>query len=168
MENWILRPPFCAASTQQGSTRKPKLFCIPQRPLVCQPLIAPHAKNFKLVSAQAGMGAWAYNAIARHLQDQAEVLPIELPGRNSRAKERPETDLKHLAKQIADVIQAIVGSRWLGCKLACAPFLLHSPEIPYLIFGHSMGAWLAFEAVQVCSLHKNVKHSCNWTTDDPT
>ena len=33
------------------------------------------------------------------------MLPIELPGRNSRRSEPPETDLKRLAHQIAGVVQ---------------------------------------------------------------
>lgn len=43
---------------------------------------------------------------SRAESSQTQVLPIELPGRNTRVREPPETDLRHLARQIADVVAA--------------------------------------------------------------
>jgi hypothetical protein len=48
-----------------------------------------------------------------------QVLPLELPGRNSRAREQPETDLFKLARSIADVIVGVMTSEL--DRQACQP-----------------------------------------------
>jgi surfactin synthase thioesterase subunit len=55
-----------------------------------------------------------------------EVIPVELPGRGARAKETPFVDVRGLANNL---VQGLASS-----------FLQ-----PYALFGHSVGALLAFE-----------------------
>lgn len=60
------------------------------------------------------------------LPPSIEVCPIELPGRGSRSKEKPHTDLAGLVQ--------ILGSE-----------LRTWADRPFALFGHSMGAVIAFE-----------------------
>ncbi|KAL6758205.1 Alpha/Beta hydrolase protein [Haematococcus lacustris] len=113
---WILRPPRGQSKAERNATERsatqsqpPLLFCIPQ----------------------AGMGAWTYHALAQQLAPDVEVLPVELPGHNSRMnREALQTDLRALAAQVAAVVRQC------------------SQDRAYAVFGHSMGAWIAYEVVQ--------------------
>jgi surfactin synthase thioesterase subunit len=53
------------------------------------------------------MGAWSYHGWQRHLPG-VRVLPVELPGRNSRMREQPCTDLFALAKDIAAALAPLI------------------------------------------------------------
>ncbi|AUX43596.1 uncharacterized protein SOCE26_050460 [Sorangium cellulosum] len=76
----------------------------------------------------AGKGASVYMHWAEALPG-VDVVPIQLPGRENRIKERPAELLSPLAEEI-------VG--------AMAPLL----DRPFAVFGHSMGSLLAFEVVR--------------------
>jgi surfactin synthase thioesterase subunit len=76
----------------------------------------------------AGGGAGAFRPWTGHLADVAEVLPVRLPGRDERHREPPATDLDDLAGRMADDL-----ADW------CQP--------PYALYGHSMGAQLAYRFV---------------------
>ena len=67
-----------------------------------------------------------YSRWRRKLPDWLAVRPIELPGRGSRLGESLQTDMCALARQLAKEL---------------------IPELrrPYALFGHSLGALLAFE-----------------------
>src|SRR5256885_7567034 len=54
-----------------------------------------------------------------------ELVPVQLPGRGARMSERPATDITKLAAEVATVIA--------------------DQPTEVLLFGHSMGAILAFE-----------------------
>lgn len=99
---WILPPPQrCSAQPRV------QLVCIPG----------------------AGFGAQLFHgAFAEALQPAVGLLPIELPGRNTRRKEPFRTELLPLAQELADVLASSLGG-----------------EQPIAVFGHSMGAWLAYE-----------------------
>lgn len=60
-----------------------------------------------------------------------QVVPVLLPGRGLRLRERPYTSMRPLARDIADAL--------VGCELARN----------YALFGHSMGALLAYEVACV-------------------
>lgn len=92
-------------------------------------MACPHAHPSFVACLQAGAGAWIFHGWARWLPPGVELLPIELPGHNSRLSEPPATDLRRLAADVASVVLAAAG------------------DTPYVILGHSMGAWLAYEAV---------------------
>jgi medium-chain acyl-[acyl-carrier-protein] hydrolase len=77
----------------------------------------------------AGGGAAEYHAWSASLPASVQICPILLPGRETRFSEPPYTD----CDQVADVLVREL-----------KPHL----EIPYAVFGHSMGALLAFECVR--------------------
>ena len=77
----------------------------------------------------AGSGSAPFNAWKRSLPTFVELCPILLPGREIRLDETSYTDSDLL---IHDMANALTG--WL--------------DKPYAIFGHSMGALLAFELAQ--------------------
>lgn len=74
----------------------------------------------------AGGGASIYRGWDRELPEGAGIYPIQLPGRENRIAEPPLYDMKTLVREIS---QAII------------PYL----QQPFLLFGHSLGARLAFE-----------------------
>lgn len=77
----------------------------------------------------AGGGASAYAGWQRVLGDGVEVLPVQLPGREGRMAEPRFTDLPAL---VADL------DRELGEEL----------DGPHVLYGHSMGALVAFALAQ--------------------
>ena len=60
-----------------------------------------------------------------------QVLPIEIPGRNTRRKEPRTISLPALARDIIEGIK---------------PFL--TDGVPFAIFGHSLGSWTGFAMAQ--------------------
>ncbi|NUT47467.1 MAG: thioesterase [Saccharothrix sp.] len=73
----------------------------------------------------AGAGASMYREWARRLPSEVEVLPVQLPGREGRLAEPPVEDYLAAVKALADGIGPLLDG-------------------PYVLFGHSMGALLAF------------------------
>jgi medium-chain acyl-[acyl-carrier-protein] hydrolase len=74
----------------------------------------------------AGSGSSVYRGWAAAITQAIEVWPVALPGREHRLDESPIDDLRLLAAAVGDEL---------------ARFL----EPPFALFGHSMGALLAFE-----------------------
>lgn len=83
----------------------------------CRLLCLPHA----------GGGALAYRAWANGGIPGVAVTGVELPGRGSRLFEAPFRRAEPLVQALAEVVQPLTA------------------EGPYALFGHSMGALLAFE-----------------------
>lgn len=77
----------------------------------------------------AGGSATAFLRWRRELPSEVEVLPIELAGRGTRVDEPPAVDAGTAG---ADVATHILAQR--------------RPEVPYAIWGHSMGSLIAYEA----------------------
>jgi medium-chain acyl-[acyl-carrier-protein] hydrolase len=77
----------------------------------------------------AGGTAAAYRSWWRRLPGDLEVCPIELPGRRARWAEPPRRSCDALAKEIAQAIRA-------------------SLDRPFVFFGHSLGALVAFEVAR--------------------
>jgi surfactin synthase thioesterase subunit len=77
-----------------------------------------------------GTGAQIFHSWSQHLPSDVEVMPIEYPGRNIRMSEPLQTDLVAMAKQ---------------CATDLLPLFT---EVPFVLFGHSMGAWVAYEVGQ--------------------
>ncbi|MET7418870.1 alpha/beta fold hydrolase [Dactylosporangium sp. NPDC005555] len=76
----------------------------------------------------AGGSATYYAGWERYFTGRVELVPVQLPGRGARMVEPPATDLGGLADQLAGAIAA------------------EPTEI--VLFGHSMGAILAFEVAR--------------------
>ncbi|QHO75452.1 thioesterase [Bradyrhizobium sp. CCBAU 051011] len=74
----------------------------------------------------SGGSAMIYARWRRLLPSWIDVCPVEWPGRGARMDEPPMTDPRALASQLA---------RELGTQL----------DAPYALFGHSLGAVIAFE-----------------------
>ena len=72
------------------------------------------------------------------LENQVHVYPVQLPGRGMRLQEPSYTELEPLIEELAKV---------------CLPYL----DRPYYLFGHSMGALIAYELA--CYLQKNKQSS---------
>nr|WP_279538579.1 alpha/beta fold hydrolase [Pseudomonas brassicae] len=76
----------------------------------------------------SGASAMVYSRWRRKLPAWLSVRPVELPGRGARLGEPLYTDMQALARQLASE----------QCRVA---------HQPYAVFGHSLGALLAFELV---------------------
>lgn len=74
----------------------------------------------------SGASAMLYARWRRQLPESLELCPLELPGRGRRFAEPLQTDLLVLAEQLAGEIEERIDG-------------------PYALFGHSLGALLAFE-----------------------
>ncbi len=96
---------------------------------VIRPKPNPQARLRLLCFPYAGAGASIFQTWANELPSEIEVCAIQLPGRESRLGESPLTRLKPLIKTLAPSLK---------------PYL----DIPFAIFGHSMGAWLSFELIR--------------------
>ncbi|WP_344942073.1 thioesterase II family protein [Sphaerisporangium flaviroseum] len=73
----------------------------------------------------AGGAASAFWGMRKALADAAEVVPIHLPGRESRIAEPPRVSVGEIADEMASRTRR-----------------------PYAVYGHSMGARIAFEVVR--------------------
>ncbi len=73
----------------------------------------------------AGGGASAYRPWAATLSEQIDLLAVQLPGREERFQERPLEGMEAVLDRLTDEMAA--------------------NEIPAAIFGHSMGAIIAWE-----------------------
>jgi medium-chain acyl-[acyl-carrier-protein] hydrolase len=74
----------------------------------------------------AGGGGSLYMPWARQAPSTVEVCAVQPPGRESRLSERPHTRMGELMDAAVEALQ---------------PYL----DVPFAVFGHSMGALLAFE-----------------------
>lgn len=74
----------------------------------------------------AGGGASVYRGWGASLPADVEVCPVQIPGRESRMREAPIERSGPLTKAIVDALQ---------------PYM----NLPFVFFGHSMGAMLSFE-----------------------
>ncbi len=96
-----------------------------QRWLV-RPAPRPQAEARLICLPYAGVGASAYRPWVAHLPDTLELNIVQLPGREARLREG-------LYVQIEPLIEALV------------PAIEGLLDRPYTLFGHSMGALVAFE-----------------------
>jgi medium-chain acyl-[acyl-carrier-protein] hydrolase len=74
----------------------------------------------------AGGGTMPFRTWADHLPPQIEVCLVQLPGREARFRESPFTNITPLVQTLAQVLD---------------PYL----DLPFALFGHSMGSLICFE-----------------------
>lgn len=86
----------------------------------------PRARLRLFCFPYAGGGALAFRGWAHALPAWAEVCAVRLPGREGRIREAPLT-------RVSAVAEAAAGA------------LLPHMDVPFALFGHSMGAFVAFE-----------------------
>ena len=82
----------------------------------------------------AGGGSSIFRTWSDDLPDWVEVCPIQLPGRENRILEKPFHQMSDLVESVAQAIKSYL-------------------DLPFALFGHSMGAWIAFELAH--HLNKN-------------
>lgn len=77
----------------------------------------------------AGGSAAVYRPWMAGLPAEVELVSVQLPGRGWRLREPPLRDLSVAADEIAEAIAQM-------------------DDLPFAVFGHSMGAWLGLEVVR--------------------
>jgi len=93
------------------------------------PFGAERASVRLLCLPHAGAGAASYHAWGAGLAPDIAACPVQLPGRESRVLEQPY-------RRMDDLLTELPGA--IG----------HMLDAPYAVFGHSMGALVAFELVR--------------------
>ncbi|WP_051250932.1 thioesterase II family protein [Paenibacillus harenae] len=88
-----------------------------------------HAKLRLFCFPYAGGGASVYRDWHKFFPKEIEVCAVQLPGRESRGLEAPIHSLDQLVLAITEEIQPLL-------------------NMPFALFGHSMGALLAFETAR--------------------
>ena len=91
--------------------------------------VNPRARMRMFCLPYAGGGASVYRGWGASLPADVEVCPVQLPGRESRMREAPFERSEPLTNAIVDAIQ---------------PYM----NLPFVFFGHSMGAALGFEVAR--------------------
>jgi medium-chain acyl-[acyl-carrier-protein] hydrolase len=89
----------------------------------------PDARLRLICLPAAGGGASRYRDWPAYLSDDVEVVPVQLPGRENRFNEPPIESMEQLAGPLLDGLAGYL-----------------TP--PFALFGHSMGALIAFELVR--------------------
>lgn len=89
----------------------------------------------------AGGGASAYRQWPHYLPDFIEICAIQLPGRENRIKESPYHSIKELIVDLMPEISSIL-------------------DKPFIIFGHSLGALIAYEAIKWLQEERNISPNC--------
>jgi len=92
-----------------------------------RPTLRAHARLFCF--PYAGGSAAVYRALSESVPPGVEVCPIELPGRATRSREQPFTHASLLAVGIAHAMRPLL-------------------DLPYAMFGYSLGALVAFEVAR--------------------
>ena len=77
----------------------------------------------------AGAGASAYRGWHEDFPPSVEICCVQTPGRENRIREKPMTRMTDLSEHVAGAIRP-----WL--------------DRPFVFFGHSMGALVAFEVIR--------------------
>lgn len=105
----------------------------------------------------AGASAEVYRNWQRLFPFHIDLCLVHLPGRGRRLKERPFTRIAPLVQVIAEHIQ-------------------HETNIPYALYGHSMGALISFELARELfrshnrgpeHLFVSGRHAPQWPRDEP-
>lgn len=90
------------------------------------PCARPNAEVRLVCIPYAGGGVSAYWPWAGALSDWIEVIAVRLPGREVRLREPPFRDMRPLIRELTAVLEVQL-------------------DRPFAVFGHSMGALIAFE-----------------------
>jgi medium-chain acyl-[acyl-carrier-protein] hydrolase len=95
-------------------------------PWVIYPKPQPQARLRLFCFPYAGGGASIFRSWPEGLPDEIEVCAVQLPGRERRLREPPETRLAPLVDALAHALRPTM-------------------HLPFALFGHSMGALIAFD-----------------------
>jgi medium-chain acyl-[acyl-carrier-protein] hydrolase len=108
-------------------TRPPMARTVQGSPWLSNPLKMRTGSNLRLFCLpHAGGGAAAFRTWQAGVAPEIEVCPVRLPGREMRRREPPITSFPDMLHALSEALQPYLGE-------------------PYALFGHSMGALLAYE-----------------------
>lgn len=88
--------------------------------------VNPRARLRMFCFPYAGGGASIYRGWSSLLPGDLEICPVQLPGRESRLRDQPFDRPEPMIQAVADVL---------------LPYM----DMPFVFFGHSMGAMIGFE-----------------------
>ena len=97
-----------------------------QETIVVRPRRVPDARLTMVCLGFCGGGAGSYMPWAPEMPERVELAAVCYPGREGRFAEDFARDWDELAE---DAVRAVLGAA----------------ETPYVLFGHSMGGWMAFD-----------------------
>ena len=98
-------------------------------PWITRPCKRPQARFRLFCFARAGGGTASFRGWPQDIHPEVEVALIQCPGREARLREEPLRSMEALVPTIAGEM---------------AKFL----DLPYAVYGHSLGAKVAFETVR--------------------
>jgi pimeloyl-ACP methyl ester carboxylesterase len=110
-----------------------------QNPWICPPGGSPRARLRLFCVPHAGGGASLFRHWQSGLPEDLEVCGIQLPGRENRSRETPLSDLASIVRGLGQALHPIALSG------------------PFVLFGHSMGALIAFELVRWLQEHRRIR-----------
>lgn len=90
----------------------------------------PQARLRLICFPSAGNGASAYARWPLEFPASVEVWAVQPPGRETRLREAPIAHLSTIAHEVATQVRPLL-------------------DLPVAFFGHSMGAWVAFETARL-------------------
>jgi len=93
----------------------------------------PHASVGFVCVPFAGGGATSFRGWSAHVPANVELVALQLPGRETRLREPPLCSMAAVVEQVAPVLQQL--------------------DRPLVIFGHSVGAIIAFELARTLQAH---------------
>ena len=105
-------------------------------PWIICPQARPSARIRLFCFSYAGVGASAFRGWTGHLPSAIDVCFVQLPGRENRLRERPYTCMDDLIPSLATNM---------------LPML----DRPYAFYGHSLGAFVAFETARQLRRSRN-------------
>jgi medium-chain acyl-[acyl-carrier-protein] hydrolase len=88
--------------------------------------LSPSARCRLFCLPHSGSGASQFSSWKNFLAPTLDICPIQLPGRENRFREAPFTQIRPIAENLANAIE---------------PYL----DRPYILYGFSLGALIAFE-----------------------
>jgi medium-chain acyl-[acyl-carrier-protein] hydrolase len=88
--------------------------------------VNPRARLRMFCFPYAGGGASIYRGWAGSLPADLEVCPVQIPGRESRLRDQPYDRLEPMIRALADILPQYL-------------------DLPFVFFGHSMGALISYE-----------------------
>jgi medium-chain acyl-[acyl-carrier-protein] hydrolase len=109
-----------------GMPGKSDMMSLKSTPWIVGGRLTPNARCRLFCLPHSGSGASQFSLWKNSLPPILDICPIQLPGRENRLRETPFTQIRPIAENLAEALK---------------PFL----DRPYILYGFSLGALIAFE-----------------------